>query len=139
MTNHKKSTSLLVTAAILISCFALVGEAQAKGRPKKSNAAISVKQVNPRAVGYQTTEIGGWDEFYVVLKSQPTDDVSISLCSDDTSEGIIDRNELVFTPANWDIPQIVWVIGVDDEDTDGNVEYTIVLEPASSATDPNYD
>ena len=138
MTEHKKSTSLLATAAILMSCFAIVGETQGKGRKKTSKAAISVKQVNPRAVGYQTTERGGWDEFQVVLKSQPTDTVSISLYSDDTFEGIIDQNELVFTPANWDTPQIVWVIGVNDEFTDGNVGYTIVLEPASSA-DPNYN
>ena len=139
MTSHKKSTSLLVAAAILTSCFAIVGEVQGKGRQKKSNAAISVKQVNPRDVGYQTTEIGGWDEFQVVLKSQPTDNVSILLYSDDTSEGIIDQNELVFKPENWEIPQIVWVMGVPDEVTDGNVEYTIVLKPASSANDPNYD
>ena len=137
MTSHKKSTLLLVAAAILTSCFAIVGEVQGKGRQKKSNAAISVKQVNPRDVGYQTTEIGGWDEFQVVLKSQPTDNVSILLHSDDPSEGIIDQNELVFTPADWEIPQIVRVTGVGDPD-DGNVEYTVVLLPASSA-DPNYD
>jgi hypothetical protein len=74
-----------------------------------------------------------------VLKSQPTDTVSISLYSDDTSEGDIDQYELVFTPANWDIPQIVWVMGINDGDTDGNVGYTIILEPAFSANDPNYD
>ena len=139
MTSHKKSNSLCVTAAILISCFAIVGEVQGKGGKNPSNAAISVKQVNPRAIGYQTTETGGWDEFQVVLKSQPTDTVSISLYSDDTSEGIIDRDELVFTPANWDIPQVVWIVGIDDDDEDGNVEYTIVLERALSANDPNYD
>ena len=145
MTSHKKSTFMFGTAAVLISCFALVGEVLAKGRPSKSKAAISVKQVNPRAIGYQTSERDGlnevegtWDEFYVVLKSQPLDRVTIALDSDDKSEGTVDRNQLVFNPANWDIPQIVRVTGVNDGLTDGNVSYTIVLDPASSA-DPDYD
>ena len=133
MQRHNKATSLLTAAAILASCFAIVGEVQGKGGKKPSNASHFREQVNPRAVGYQTTEIGGWDEFQVVLKSQPTDSVSISLYSDDTSEGDIDQYELVFTPANWDTPQIVRVTGVPDEVTDGNVVYTIVLDPATSA------
>lgn len=138
-TTYLRGAIILVALAILSVHSVLAGPQGGKGGKKPSKAAISVQQVNPRAVGYQTTEIGGWDEFQVVLQSRPTDNVSISLYSDDDSEGIIDRNELVFTPTNWDTPQIVWVVGVDDEITDGNVGYTIVLEPASSVNDLDYD
>ena len=34
----------------------------------------------------------------------------------DTGFLYLARDELVFTPANWDIPQIVGVIGIDDEE-----------------------
>lgn len=40
---------------------------------------------------------------------------------------------LTFTPANWNIPQTVTVTGIDDPTIDGDVAYTIVLSPATSA------
>lgn len=109
-----------------------------KGGKKPSRAAISVSPVNPSAGGLQTTETGGSDEFQVALKTEPTADVMLQMFSDDSTEGELDKSSLTFTSANWNTPQIVTVTGVDDLDPDGNVDYLVVLEPATSA-DPDYN
>ncbi len=81
--------------------------------------------------GLVTTEGGGTATFSVVLASQPTADVSISLTSSDPGEGTT-VSSLTFTSVNWDAPQIVTVTGVDDTLDDGDQSYTIVLAPATS-------
>ena len=43
-----------------------------------------------------------------------------------------DTAELTFTSGNWNGAQTVTVTGVDDPDIDGNIGYTIVLDPAST-------
>ncbi|MCD4727189.1 MAG: hypothetical protein K8R46_05985, partial [Pirellulales bacterium] len=85
-----------------------------------------------------TTEAGGTATFTVVLDSEPTDNVTIDLSSNDTTEGIVIPASLVFTTSNWNTPQTVTVTGVDDSQTDGNVAYTIVTAPATSS-DANYN
>ncbi len=88
--------------------------------------------------GLNTTEAGGTASFFVVLNTPPTANVTIPLSSSDTSEGTIGVTELIFTPSNWDIPQIVSVQGVSDSIADGNVAYQIVTSPAVSS-DSNYN
>ncbi|MDH3283466.1 MAG: Ig-like domain-containing protein, partial [Acidobacteriota bacterium] len=84
-----------------------------------------------------TTEAGGQATFTVVLNSQPSANVSIGLSSSDTGEGTVSPTSLTFTVANWNAAQAVTVAGVDDALADGNVVYSIVTAPATSA-DPNY-
>lgn len=88
----------------------------------------------------QTTESGGTAGFTVVLDSQPTDTVTITLNSNDPNEGIVISPvvPLSFTTINWDTPQPVTVLGVDDDVVDGDIAYDIILTPASTG-DTNYD
>ncbi len=88
--------------------------------------------------GLITTEGGGTDTFTVVLDVPPTDDVTIDLSSSDTNEGTVSPSTLTFTPANWDVPQLVTVTGVDDNRLDDNQAYTIVTSAAASM-DAIYD
>ncbi|MBU88774.1 MAG: hypothetical protein CL722_07335, partial [Chloroflexi bacterium] len=74
-----------------------------------------------------TSENGGSDIFRVSLQIEPTHSVTIPISSEDTTEGVIDVNELVFTTANWSTPQGVVVAGLDDEISDGNILYSIEL------------
>ena len=83
--------------------------------------------------GLQTTEAGGSANFSIVLDSQPLSEVSISISSSDATEGNVTPLEVEFTDSNWDTPQTVEVVGVDDNADDGDVTYTIVLAEASSA------
>ena len=93
--------------------------------------------VNPTA-GLQTDETGVTAQFTVVLSTQPSADVFVSVASSDGGEGTVDTGLLTFTSADWDQPQTVTVIGVDDSVVDGDQAYTILLGAASSA-DGNFD
>ena len=91
-------------------------------------AGFSVTPVS----GLTTTEAGSTDTFTVALSSQPTADVTIDVYSDDTTEGTASPATLTFTTSNWTTAQTVTVTGVDDPSADGDIVYTIVLNPASS-------
>src|SRR5262245_59119930 len=86
----------------------------------------------------QTTETGLTASFTVVLTSQPTSDVTIPVSSSDASEGSTSTAQLIFTSADWNVPQTVTVTGQTDAVVDGNVVYTIDLGPSTSA-DLNYN
>ena len=75
-----------------------------------------------------SNEAGGTASFSVVLNSQPTDDVSIPIASDDEGEGTaLPRTSVDFTTADWSTAKTVIVHGVDDDVADGEVDYHIVL------------
>ena len=91
--------------------------------------------VTVTAVGGQpivTTEAGATGTVSVVLNSEPTDNVNIGVFSSDVSEGTVAPMSLVFTPGNWDTPQVITVTGQNDLIDDGNVPYTIGLAPVIS-------
>jgi hypothetical protein len=88
--------------------------------------------------GLTTNEAGGTATFTVVLSTQPSDDVTIDLFTGDTSEGTVSPSTLTFTGSNWDTPQTVTITGENDDVIDGNVVYTITLNPATS-NDNDYD
>src|SRR5205085_2365081 len=83
--------------------------------------------------GLTTSEAGGTATFTVVLDSQPTADVTISIASSDATEGTVSTSLLTFTSANWNLAQTVTVTGVNDAVDDGDIGYTIVTGAASSA------
>jgi hypothetical protein len=92
--------------------------------------------VTPTA-NLMTSEDGSMAQFTVELDAKPTADVTIGVSSSDTSEGTVDVSSLTFTPENWNIPQLVTLIGQDDALADGQIAYTIILAAATS-TDTNY-
>lgn len=109
-------------------------------------ATVAVTNVDDETAGFtisaisgNTSESGGTAVFAVRLNSQPTADVTLSITSSDTTEGTVSPSTLTFTSADWNsIGHIVVVTGVDDDITDGDQAYTIVLGAATS-TDTNYD
>lgn len=88
--------------------------------------------------GLKTSEKGAEASFNVILTGTPTGDVHIPVQSSDESEGKTSVSELVFTPSNWNHAQSVKVVGVDDDEADGDVVYQIKLGPAVS-TDTRYN
>lgn len=95
-------------------------------------AGIKVEPIS----GLETTEAGGSDTFTVVLTSEPTADVTVTLASNDETEGTASPTPLTFTAGNWDQPQTVTVTGVNDDADDGNQPYSVVT--TASSTDPLY-
>ncbi|MFQ5470054.1 MAG: Calx-beta domain-containing protein [Gammaproteobacteria bacterium] len=87
--------------------------------------------------GLVTTEAGGTASFNVQLTSQPAQPVFIDLFSSDDSEGSISTSMLTFLTTNWNTPQTVTISGLDDSQVDGDIDFTIVTNPARSVG-PDY-
>ncbi len=72
-----------------------------------------------------------------VLNAPPASDVTVTLASDDATEGTIAPATLTFTTANWNAPQTVLITGVDDADIDGDQVFHVGVTGVSS-TAPGY-
>lgn len=82
--------------------------------------------------GTTTTEAGGQITFTVELSAQPKADVTLELGSDDATEGSVSPDRLTFSAANWNVPRVVAVTGLDDRLIDGDVAYRVVFQPTTS-------
>ncbi len=74
-----------------------------------------------------TSETGSTASFDVVLNTQPTDTVFMDVTSTNTAEGMVGVNQIYFTDANWDTPQTIVIMGVDDVLDDGDINYDAQL------------
>lgn len=123
-----------------VSIQLLNGVGYAVGNPSETTINIYDNDspgITVSTISGNTTEAGGEATFTIVLTSQPTANVSISLSSSNTNEGIVLSPSVTFTPLNWNTAQPVTVRGVNDNIDDGDQSYWIITAPASS-TDNNY-
>ena len=88
------------------------------------------------ATGLTVTEGGTKPSFKVELTRQPTANVTVTIASQDTTEGTVSPTPLIFTSTTWNMAQTVSVTGVEDNINDGPVTWPIWLNPSS--TDTNY-
>ena len=77
---------------------------------------------------------GPTDSYTVVLNSQPTATVTITVTSSDPAAATVRPPTLSFTPSNWNVEQWVTVTGVDDRVESGNRTVTIRHSATSSHT-----
>ncbi len=87
--------------------------------------------------GLITSEAGQSASFSVSLASQPSADVIVPMQVSDASEWSIADSQILFTPATWNVPRVISVNGVDDNEVDGDQSGRIELFPAQS-TDASY-
>ncbi|MDX2090217.1 MAG: glycine-rich protein [Kofleriaceae bacterium] len=92
--------------------------------------------VTPLSSG--TTEQGGVATFTVALTSEPTAPVTIPIASSLTTEGTLNKAELVFDASDWNTQQTVTVTGQNDNVIDGHAAYQI-LSSAPTTTDAVYE
>ena len=85
-----------------------------------------------------TSESGGSATFLVRLRSQPSNTVTIALSSEKTTEGKVNPDNLSFTTANWNADQVVTVTGVNDNVSDGDQGFRIILAEDNATQDTNY-
>ncbi len=83
----------------------------------------------------EVTEGGATDTFSVVMSTQPTDDVVVTMSSD--AQISLDANILTFTTLDWDTSQVVTVTAINDAVIEGN--HTGLVGFAVSSFDVNYD
>jgi predicted outer membrane repeat protein len=84
--------------------------------------------------GLMTAETQMEAEFTIRLSVEPTANVVISLETSDPSEGVVEPSEVVFTPRNWRQRMVLTVIGVDDNQLDGDVTYVVTASAESNDT-----
>ena len=63
--------------------------------------------------------------------------MTLGIASSDTTAGTVSNASLTFTPDNWNVPQTVTIMGVDDYLADGDRAYQIVF--AAVSADGNYN
>eukprot|EP01063_Lacrimia_lanifica_P020171 TRINITY_DN2750_c0_g1_i2.p1 TRINITY_DN2750_c0_g1~~TRINITY_DN2750_c0_g1_i2.p1 ORF type:complete len:2588 (+),score=575.87 TRINITY_DN2750_c0_g1_i2:1293-9056(+) len=78
------------------------------------------------------TEGGGEAEFSIVLDSEPTSPVTLSLTSDDTSEGELSVASVTFDAVSWSTGQTVTVTGQEDYIVDMDVVVSVQFVTASA-------
>ncbi|MFO8000975.1 MAG: Ig-like domain-containing protein, partial [Marinilabilia sp.] len=88
--------------------------------------------------GTITSETGTQDTFELVLNTQPASDVVLEIGGLDTTEGQLSTQQLTFTSENWDQPQVVTITGVDDDEVDGDIQYTLTIAVIDDQSDNAY-
>lgn len=107
-----------------------------KVEPLETRRVLTEILVTPVA-GTLVDESGGAADFDVVLTSEPTADVTVSLLLSDEGEGTLSEATLTFTPTNWDVGQSVTVAGAADNLVDADVAFDLMA--TATSTDAVYD
>jgi predicted extracellular nuclease len=81
------------------------------------------------------TEDGATDTYTIVLNTQPTADVIVTIIPD--SQTTTSITALTFTPDNWNISQTVTVTAVDDDLVEGT--HSSIINHSVVSSDTNYD
>jgi hypothetical protein len=128
---------------LLVLLFGLIGCGGGSSDPTPDptstpTAQIEKNQLITSKVSGNTASFNAIATFYVSLDKKPSADVVIPLSSSDTGEGVVDVNELRFTPNNWNRQQRVVVKGRNSNVVDGKQDYKIVLGTIES-DDKSYD
>ena len=79
-----------------------------------------------------TTEAGSSTTFTVVLDAQPTADVTVSITGNDATENSLSTDTLTFSSSNWNTPQSITIIGVDDTLVDGDITTTLTATASNT-------
>ena len=104
-----------------------------------TNADNDVASITLTPIDNLTSEAGDNASFSVQLTAIPTADVSFELRSVNPAEALPQQTVVQFSPANWNIPQLILIDGINDSPpfSDGSQTVTIVTENVSS-TDVNF-
>lgn len=131
-------TNITLAVEVVLSDLAFSGVA---------SQAVPVTTTDNDVVDVLVTEVGGTlvsesgttDTFSVVLGAQPLTNVVITVTNGDATEMSLNATTLTFTNANWNVPQVVTVTGVDDPTLDGNQISTVTLAVNDAASDDVFD
>jgi len=126
------------TAASTDGCYDGIAIADVSANVTDNDTAGVI--VTPTGGTTAVTEGGATDTYALVLASEPTADVAVTVDPDaqsDVGAGSGTASTLTFTAANWDTPQDVTVTAVDDDVDEG--AHTSAITHTSASTDGFYD
>ena len=89
-----------------------------------SKSALTVAEEDPTG-----------DSYTVVLDTEPTADVTVTVAGHTGTDVTPDPATLLFTTSNWDTPRMVTVTAADDTDT---TDDTVLLTHSATSTDSDY-
>lgn len=115
-------------------------EAELLGREEK----VEIKNKDNDSAGvtarvaklYTYEDASEVNEIKVRLNTEPTSEVKIIISSTDQTKGVLTKEQLTFTPQNYDKEQKVDLVGVEDEYTEPPELYRV--EMRAESTDDNY-
>ncbi len=114
-----------------------------KARDAEGNEAPAGVNITETAGATDVDEEGpGSDTYDVVLTSQPTGDVVVTVASQDTVTGVTaDKSNLTFNNANWSTAQTVTVTAVDDSTVEVALHATVIIHDIDTGltADGNYN
>ncbi|MBI4211525.1 MAG: hypothetical protein HY540_02700 [Deltaproteobacteria bacterium] len=87
--------------------------------------------------GENTSEAGATTTVRFYLNAAPTSDVTVTVTSNDTTEGTVSPSILTFNADNYNVEQVVTITGVDDAVDDGNIGYLVTGTATSNDNDYN--
>lgn len=102
-----------------------------RGANNADNLTVKILEADAVSVAATqefTTESGGELQLAIQLCTIPLADITVSISSSLPSEAIVAPATITFTPANWNVAQVVTVTGVDDDIVDGAKQFDITLE-----------
>jgi len=97
------------------------------------NAGIVISHTSSNTA---ITEDGDTDSFNMVLSSEPTADVTVTLSYSD-AQVTLSPETLTFTSSNWDEAQAVTATAIDDDIAEGSHSINAIFATASSDSDYN--
>jgi len=126
-----------------------VSVADAGGTPYAvaRDRVVEVTVVDDDVAGIWVTETAGGtsalagghtDTIVVVLTAEPMSNVVLSVWTDDPDHAAVDRSRLTFTPLDWDDPQNVIFMALDNEGRDGFGFTTVTVAVDPAASDPAF-
>jgi len=86
------------------------------------------------AITATTAESATSVDIDVVLTSQPSTNVVLTITGLDVTEGSLSASSLTFTSMNWDTPQALTITGVSDDYDDDDQAYVLTLTPSGDTT-----
>ena len=86
-----------------------------------------------------TTEQGASTVLSISLSAQPEADVTVTCTEPDSTEGTMSPSTVsfTFTSLNWNTAQEITFTGIDDNEVDGNIQYTVTV--SSTSSDSNFN
>ena len=75
---------------------------------------------------------------FIQLNAQPNAEVILGFIVPDPTEVGLDKTFLTFTPENWDQPQTLTIVGVDDYLLDGDITTKVIISVDPSTPDQDY-
>ena len=86
-----------------------------------------------------TTEQGASTVLSISLSAQPEADVIVTCTEPDSTEGTMSPSPVsfTFTSSNWNTARQITFTGIDDNEVDGNIQYTVTV--SSTSSDSNFN